>query len=298
MNYKRGVQDWIVDSVIYVLLGLLVVATLYPFLNALAISLNEGNDTLRGGITIFPRRFTLENYRIIMQNDHLYRAFFISVMRTVIGAFGSVLVTGLMAFALSKKHLKGRKVYMTICIVTMYFSGGLIPYFLLLRSLNLVNTFWVYIIPNLVNVWNLIIMRTYFRSLPESVEEAARMDGASSLQVFFRIVVPMSAPIIATIMLFVAVFQWNSWFDAAVFVMDRDLRPLQAILNEIINSSRFADEIARAGIDATRLGRAGIINSRSITMATMVAVILPIIAVYPFIQKYFARGLMIGSLKE
>jgi len=298
MHIKRTAADWVFDIIIYILLGLLVVATIYPFLNALAISLNEASDTTRGGITIFPRRFTIENYRTISQNDNLYRAFVISVLRTVIGAFGSVLITGFMAYALSKKHLKGRKIYMTICIVTMYFSGGLIPYFLLLRSIGLLNTFWVYIIPNLVNVWNMIIMRTYFKGLPESVEEAARVDGASTWQVYFRIVLPMSAPIIATIALFSGVFQWNSWFDAAVFVTDRNLRPLQNVLNEIINSSRFAEEIAKAGVDATRLGRMNIINSRSITMATMIAVILPIIMVYPFIQKYFAKGMMIGSLKE
>jgi putative aldouronate transport system permease protein len=298
MHIKRTAADWVFDIIIYIVLGLLVVATIYPFLNALAISLNEASDTTRGGITIFPRRFTIENYRTISQNDNLYRAFVISVLRTVIGAFGSVLITGFMAYALSKKHLKGRKIYMTICIVTMYFSGGLIPYFLLLRSIGLLNTFWVYIIPNLVNVWNMIIMRTYFKGLPESVEEAARVDGASTWQVYFRIVLPMSAPIIATIALFSGVFQWNSWFDAAVFVTDRNLRPLQNVLNEIINSSRFAEEIAKAGVDATRLGRMNIINSRSITMATMIAVILPIIMVYPFIQKYFAKGMMIGSLKE
>jgi len=174
----------------------------------------------------------------------------------------------------------------------------LIPYFLLLRSINLLNSFWVYILPNLVNVWNMIIMRTYFKSLPEALEESARIDGASTFKVFFRIILPTSAPIIATIALFCGVFQWNSWFDAAVFVTRRELKPVQSILNEIINSSRFAEEIAKAGPGATRLGRMNVINPRSITMATMIAVIVPIILVYPFIQKYFAKGLMIGSIKD
>jgi putative aldouronate transport system permease protein len=264
----------------------------------LAISLNEANDTMRGGITIFPRSFTLENYRTIIQNDALYQAFLITVLRTVVGTFGTVLITGMMAFALSKGFLKGRKFYMILCVVTMYFSGGLIPTFMVIRALNLLDSFWVYILPNLVNVWFLIIMRTYFKSLPEGIEEAARIDGASTWRVFFNIVLPISAPIIATIALFSGVAQWNAWFDAAIYVRDDSLRPLQTMLNTLINSSRAAEEMARAGVRATQMGRANIINSRSITMATMIFVIVPIILVYPFIQKYFAKGMMIGSIKD
>ena len=297
-HHRRSVTDWIVDSVLYLVLALLVVVTVYPFLHVLAISLNDANDTMIGGLTIYPREFTLENYRTIIQNQALYQAFFVTVMRTLIGTIGTVLMTGMMAYALSKNYLKGRKFYMTLCVITMYFSGGLIPTFMVIRSLNLLDSFWVYILPNLVNVWYLIIMRTYFRSLPQSIEEAARIDGASTYRVFFSIILPISAPIIATIALFSGVMQWNSWFDAAIYIRDDSLRPLQTVLNNLINSSRAAEEIAKAGTRATMLGRANVINSRSITMATMIAVIVPIIMVYPFIQKFFAKGMMIGSIKD
>jgi putative aldouronate transport system permease protein len=279
-------------------LALLVVVTLYPFLHVLAISLNEANDTLRGGITFYPRNFTIENYKTIMRNAALYNAFFITVLRTVVGTFGTVLITGMMAFALSKAYLKGRRFYMILCVVTMYFSGGLIPTFMVIRALNLLDSFWVYILPNLVNVWYLIIMRTYFKSLPESVEESARIDGASTFRVFFSIVLPISAPIIATIALFSGVMQWNAWFDAAIYIRNDALRPLQTVLNTLINSSRAAEEIAKAGPAAAVLSRQNVINSRSITMSTMIVTIVPIIMVYPFIQKYFAGGMMIGSIKE
>jgi len=298
MFYRRTALDWVVDSILYVFLALLVVVTLYPFLHILAISLNDANDTLRGGITIFPREFTLDAYRTIIRNQALYDAFLITVLRTVVGTFGTVLVTGMMAFALSKRHLKGRKFYMIVCIITMYFSGGLIPTFMIIRALGLLDSFWVYILPNLVNVWFLIIMRTYFKGLPESIEESARIDGASTFRVFFSIILPISAPIIATIALFAGVWQWNAWFDAAIYVRDESLRPLQTVLNNLINSSRAAEEVARMGHVGAALARQNVINARSITMATMIVTIVPIVAVYPFLQRFFAKGMMIGSIKE
>jgi len=298
MFYRRSALEWVVDSILYLILGLLVIVTLYPFLHVLAVSLNDANDTLRGGITIFPRVFTFEAYNTIMRNQALYDAFLITVLRTIVGTFGTVLVTGMMAFALSKKHLKGRKFYMILCVITMYFNGGLIPTFLVMRSLNLLDSFWVYILPNLVNVWYLIIMRTYFKGLPESIEESARIDGASTFRVFFSIILPISAPIIATIALFSGVMQWNAWFDAAIYIRDESLRPLQTVLNNLINSSRAAEEVARMGAAGAMLARQNIINSRSITMATMIVAIVPIVAIYPFVQRFFAKGMMIGSIKE
>ena len=298
MLHRRSATDWVADSILYLVLILLVVVTLYPFLHVLAVSLNDANDTLRGGITIFPRAFTIENYNIILRNPTMYNAFLITILRTTIGTFGTVMITGMMAFALSKRYLKGRNLYMVLCVITMYFSGGLIPTFMVIRSLNLLDSFWVFILPNLVNVWFLIIMRTFFKSLPESLEESARIDGASTFKVFFRIVLPTSAPIIATISLFSAVAQWNAWFDAAIYVRSENLRPLQLVLNNLINNTRAAEEVAHAGAAAMLLARQNVINSRSITMATMIVSIVPIVMVYPFIQRYLVKGMMIGSLKE
>ena len=296
MYRNTKIFHYFVDACIYIFLLLLAAVTLYPFLNALAISLNEARDTSLGGIGIIPRAFTLENYRMIVQNQSLYHALFITVLRTVIGTAGSVLATAMFAYGLSKDYLKGRKIYMKLCLITMYFHGGLIPTYMLIRSLNLINSFWVYIIPNLISVWNMIIMRTYFRSLPEAIEESAKIDGASTWVVFFKIVMPISAPIIATIALFNGVFHWNSWFDAAIYITHNNIKPIQSILNSLINSSRFAEEIANAGA-AAAMTNMNIINSRSLTMATMVATIIPIVMVYPFLQKHFAKGLMIGSVK-
>lgn len=290
-------KDLIIDAVIILLLMLLAAITLYPFLNSLAISLNNANDTTRGGISIFPREFTLANYKIILKNDAMYQAYFITIMRTVLGTVTSVFATAMFAFGMSKKHLKGRKIYLALCIFTMYFGGGLIPYYLLIKNLHLTNNFLVYIIPNLVSVWNMIIMMTYFRGLPEAIEESAKIDGASLFQTFIKIVIPVSAPIIATIALFNGVFHWNSWFDAAIYISNQKLKPMQSILVSIIDSSKFTEQMADAGAASQQLAQANKINSRSITMATMITAVVPIIIVYPFLQKYFVKGVMIGSIK-
>ena len=297
MYHNRKPIDWLADIGIYVFMALLAVATLYPFLHSLAISLNEARNTALGGITVWPRAFTLENYKTIAQNQALYRAFVVTVLRTVVGTGGSVLATAMFAYGLSKNNLKGRNIYMTLCLITMYFNGGLIPYYMLIRNLHLSNSFWVYIVPNLISVWNMIIMRTYFRTLPEAIEESARIDGASTFGVFFRIVMPVSSPIVATIALFNGVFHWNAWFDAAIYITNEELKPIQSILNSLINSNKFAEEIAKAGAGASLLSNTNVINSRSLTMATMIVTIIPIVMVYPFLQKYFAKGLMIGSVK-
>lgn len=294
---RRSFKDLVMDTIIILALILLAMATLYPFLNSFAISLNDANDTARGGVSIFPRVVTFENYKVILNNDALYRAYFITISRTVIGTISSVLATAIFAYGLSKPYLKGRKFYMTLCIITMYFNGGLIPYYLVIKSLRLTNNFLVYIIPNLISVWNTIIMMTYFKTLPTAVEESAKIDGAGTYGILFRIVFPISTPIIATIALFNGVFQWNSWFDAAIYVTDQRLKPVQSILISIIDSSRFNEELAKAGMDPSRLGSMRKINSRSITMATMIVTIVPIIMVYPFLQKYFIKGVMIGSIK-
>lgn len=297
MLIKQSVKDRVIDALIYISLLLLAAATLYPFLNSLAISLNDADNTALGGVTVFPRKFTIENFKVIFSNDTLYRAYIITILRTVIGATLSVLATAMFAFGMSKSHLKGRKVYMTMSIFTMYFSGGLIPFYLLIKTLHLTNNFLVYIIPGLISVYNMIIMVTYFKGIPEAIEESAKIDGAGLFLIFFKIILPVSTPIIATIALFNGVAQWNAWFDAAIFITDQRLKPVQSILVSIINSSRFQEALARAGAAAEALGRMNKINSRSLTMATMVTAVLPIVMVYPFLQKYFIKGIMIGSVK-
>jgi len=303
---KLTVGDWIFNTVNVILMLIIVVATLYPFLNAFAISLNDADDTTRGGITIYPRVFTLRNYELIFENPKIYTAYMITISRTVIGTILGLLFTATLAFGMAHRNLVGRRFYTILCLIPMYFGGGLIPYYFLVRSLGLMNSFWVYIIPGLVGIWNMILMRTYFQGIPEALEESARIDGASYFTVFFKIILPISKPILATIALFIGVGHWNSWFDANIFITKQELKPMQNVLLQIISEARFAEQLARAAtsaggtgttLDAGNIGRNIKVNVRSITMATMIVTVIPIIMVYPFLQRYFIQGIMIGSLK-
>jgi putative aldouronate transport system permease protein len=225
------------------------------------------------------------------------------VGRTIIGVVTSLFFTATLAFGMAHSNLKGRRFYTILCIIPMYFGGGLIPYYFLIRSLGLMNSFWVYIVPSLVGIWNMLLMRTYFMGIPAALEESARIDGANYLTVFFKIILPISTPILATIALFIGVGQWNSWFDAFIFITDQELKPMQTVLLSIISEARYAERLAQAAAagaataDAGKLGKGVTVNVRSITMATMIVTILPIVMVYPFLQRYFIKGVMIGSLK-
>ena len=300
MVAKKSVGDYVVLTLMVVIMVVVFVATLYPFLNSLAISLNYADDTILGGITIFPRKFTLDNYKNIFNNPTIWRAYGITFARTIIGTVGGLLVTGSLSFALSRKNLVGRKLYTMLCLIPMYFSGGLIPSYFLIKTLGLTNNFLVYILPALMNVWNMILMRSYFQSVPEALEESARIDGANYFTIFFKIYWPVSTPIIATIALYFGVAQWNDWYTTYVYVTDENLRPMTSVLLTIINEASFAERMAAQGVDASVIGQASAgraVNVRSITMATMITSIVPIVAIYPFLRRYFIKGIMIGSIK-
>lgn len=297
---KDTLGDRIMMLFIYSFLILLAVSTLYPFLNALAVSFNQGLDTSKGGITLWPRVFTLENYKVVFKDDRLMSGFFISVLRTIIGTASAILCTAIFSYGMSKKELMGRKYYMVMCIITMYFGGGLIPTFMLIRNLGLMNSFWVFIIPSLIGVWNMIIFRTFFQGLPNGLEESAKIDGCGNWGTLFRIVLPLSGPVIATLALFTAVYHWNEWFLAGVYISDQNKYPIQTILRQILLSN-IVSEQGGGGLDASSLAhmqRAKTITSKSLSMATMIVATLPIICVYPFVQKYFVKGVLVGSLKE
>lgn len=275
--------------------------TFYPFWNALVISLNSGADTALGGVTFWPRQFTWDNYAVVLRDSRLMNAFVISSLRTVIGTALSVLLTAIFAYGMSKKELLGRKVYMIFCIITLYFSGGLIPFYLLCRALGLMNTFWVMIIPGIISVYHMIIFRTFFRGLPEGLEESAKIDGCSYWGTFFRIVLPISGPVVATLSLFTAVGHWNDWFGPSIFINDAKLLPIQTVLKQILSANMSEQLIAATGGNAAmldQLNRAQTITTKSLTMATMMVATIPIILVYPFVQKYFVKGVLVGSLKE
>lgn len=296
---RDSLGDRIMVTFIYMFLILLSVSTLYPFLNAIVISLNEGLDTSKGGITLWPREFTWENYRVVFQDERLMSGFLVSVLRTVIGTVTAILATAIFSYGMSRRELMGRKYYMIICIITMYFGGGLIPTFLLIRDLGLMNSFWVYIIPSLISVWNMIIFRTFFQGLPAGLEESAKIDGCGNWGTLFRVVLPLSGPVIATLALFTAVGHWNEWFLASIYISDEKLLPIQTILKQILASNIVSEQTASMDAAAlAHLQKAKTITSKSLSMATMMVATLPIVLVYPFVQKYFVKGVLVGSLKE
>ena len=300
MKSKKVLSDYVIIIVMWVLMVTVFVTTLYPFLNSLAISLNNADNTILGGITIYPRVPTLANYRQVFTNPMIWKAYGITFARTFVGAAAGLVITGALAFGLSRKNLAGRKFYTFFCLIPMYFGGGLIPTYFLIRNMGLTNTFWVYIIPNLVNIWNMILMRSYFQSVPDALEESARIDGANYITIFFKIYWPVSTPIIATIALYFGVFPWNDWFMPNIYVTNQDLKPMTSVLLSIVSEASFAEKMAQAGANAAAIGNAAKgkeTNVRSITMATMITSILPIVIIYPFLQRFFLKGIMIGSIK-
>ncbi len=286
----RSMPEKAFDMTNAIVLALLAFVTVYPFYNILIMSLNDPIDAARGGITFWPRVLSFENYRMVFQDDSMIRAFIVTVSRTVVGTGLAVLFTAAFAYGVSKSELVGRKYILMLAIITMYFSGGLIPYYLLIvKYLHLKNNFLAYILPNLFNVFNAIIMLTFFRGIPREMEESAKVDGAHEITIFARLILPVSKPVLATIALFNAVAHWNAWFDAMLFG-GANLKTLQQVLIQIINSN------SNASVVASQLGLKKV-TAESVKLATMVITTLPIVFSYPFLQKYFVQGVMIGSVK-
>lgn len=273
---------------------ILILLTLYPFWYVLIGSFNEGGDYARGGVFLITRKFTWANYRAVFQNAQLFDAFQITIARTVLGTVTSLLFTSVFAYGFSRKNLLGRKIYAALGTFTLFFGGGLIPYYLVLRELHLIDNFLVYIIPGLLSFWNVIIFQSFFREIPESINESARMDGAGEYRILFTLILPLSKPVLAAIGLFTAVGHWNAYFDAMAFTNKTELQTLQVLLMKIVKSKEFAQQMAQT---VARYVKMNEINPLTVQLATMMVATIPIIIVYPFLQKYFVKGLMIGSVK-
>jgi putative aldouronate transport system permease protein len=292
MIKKSGI-DKFVDIFNYICLAVITFATLYPFYYILIISLNSGIDATRGGIYFWPRVFTFENYEKILSDQKWIAALLVSVFRTVVGTGLSVFFTSMVAYGLSYKNLVFGKAYYRIVIFAMYFSGGLIPYYILLNTLGLINTVWVYIVPSLLNCFLVLIMISFFKEISPSLRESAYIDGANDLKIFLRIILPVSKPVLATAVLFNAVAQWNAWIDSAYFVSDPKLRTMSYLMMEIINRSQVSSRDAQSAFRASTN-----VTTRSIQSAVIIISTLPILFTYPFLQKYFVTGIMLGSVKE
>jgi putative aldouronate transport system permease protein len=296
---KQKRYDRLFDSANYVFLTILMIVTLYPFLNVLAISLNNSLDTVRGGIYIWPREFTLDNFLEIFKYDNLITGFINSAGRTIIGTILGVLSSAMVAFTLSRADFQGRKVISTIIVLTMYFSGGLIPGYMLIRDLGMINTFWVYLIPGIVNAFNIIIVRSYMDGLPYALQESAKIDGANDFTIFWRIILPLCKPVLATVALFVAVGHWNSWFDTYLYNSQNPaLTTLQYELMKILQNTSMGSSNANAMRGATQDQMAHFVSPESIKMAITIVTVAPILIVYPFVQKHFVQGMTIGAVKN
>ncbi|WP_026675152.1 carbohydrate ABC transporter permease [Alkalihalobacterium bogoriense] len=281
----------------YLFMCLVIIVMLYPFLNVLAISLNESTDTVRGGIHIWPRAFTLDNYAVILRYDSLVTGFINSVLRTVIGTVLGLFVCSMVAYTLSRRDFQARKFVSTVIVLTMFFSGGLIPTYMLMRDLGLINTFAVYILPLLASAWNIIIIRSFMDGLPFALQESAKMDGANDFTIYWKIILPICKPVLATIALFIAVMQWNMWFDTYIYnSANASLTTLQYELMKILQNTATS-----AGIDSVRGGQGADLVNRvspeSVKMAISIVTIVPILLVYPFLQKYFVKGMTLGAVK-
>ena len=302
-NKRKSVGDLIFDLIIFITLTFLVVVTVYPFWNTIAISLNDGLDSIKGGIKLFPRKFTWQNYKVLFVDDRLFKAFTISVTRTILQTVLSVFCTSMLAYALSRKEFVLRKWLTAVLVISMYVNAGLIPSYLLIKKLHLLNSYAVYIIPCLVDVFNFILVRTYINGLPDSFVESARIDGAGEFTVFMRIIFPLIIPSIAMISLFVAVGAWNSWFDTYLYCSGKvNLHSLQYKLMEFLQSSQnqsaSAADAGSMAVAATSGATASMVTPVSIRSSITVVATLPILVVYPFLQRYFVVGMTIGGVKE
>lgn len=276
---------------LYVFLTILVFICLYPFLNVLAYSLSGYNAVLSGKVTFFPIDFNLAAYKEILGKSQMWIAMEVTVIVTLLGTLIGLILTIFAAYGLSRKTLPGRKALSGIILFTMYFSGGIIPTFLVVKGLGMYDSLTALYIPQAVNVFNFIVMRTFFRELPESLEEAAKIDGATDMGVLIKIILPLSVPIIATIGLFYAVQYWNGYFDALLYIQSPDKYTLQLRLRSLL----FADELNNAGANAEGVGTQ--VMTQSLKMACVAVSTIPILVVYPWLQKYFVKGVMLGSVK-
>ena len=282
-----------------IFLCILMFVTLYPVLNTVAVSLNDGVDAVRGGIGIWPRKFSVEAYKSLLSDELTYNAFGISVARTVITTVLNLVLTSMLAFALSRREYVFRGFITLVLVLTMYVNAGLIPnYLLITKTLKLNKTFWVYIVPTMFSCFNMIILRTYIMGLPEALAESARIDGANDMRIFWQIIFPLCTPVLATVALFVAVGSWNQWFDTQLYNgSKKGLYTLQYLLKMKLATSMNQANKANSSLDALSSMNASQSTPVTVRCAITVVSALPIMIVYPFLQRYFVTGMVLGGVK-
>lgn len=294
MNFKAAKGDLdsrIFDTINIILLVTFTIIIVVPLWNVVVSSFSSGRSLAEGGFIFWPTEFSLENYQAVFRDSNIWNAFFISVAKTVIGVITHVFFCAMVGYGLSKKYVRGRKFYVAMGVVTMFFSGGMIPTYLLIKDLGLLNSFWVYIIPALLSFYDVIILMNFFRNVPDSLEESAKIDGGGDWRIFLSIFIPLSMPAMATIALFNGVGQWNDFMTTKLYITDQSLYPLQMMLYEIIvqSQTQSMQNIGSVAIQTTTKG---------VQLATIVVTTLPIVVMYPILQRYFISGMMLGAVKE
>ena len=285
---KKHTFDWIN----LVVLSIFALASIYPLIYVIAGSFNEGSDYINGGIWLYPRVFSLENYQVVLNDARLWKSYGITIARTVIGTIASVLYTAVVAYAMSRPNLVGKPVIYIFFIITMFFGGGLIPYFWVINLLGLFDNFLVYIIPALFSVYNMLVFVNFFKGVPEEIHESAVMDGASEFKIFFSIMLPLSGPVLSTVALWNAVGHWNSFFDTMIYTSSENLWTLQYYLMKVIKESSMPS--AGVNLPIELLNK---IAPETVSLAAIMVSVIPIFILYPVILKTLTKGVVVGSLK-
>lgn len=297
MRRRKRKKIEAMDIFCYAAALIVVVITLYPVLHLMALSFSSSGAVSKNTVSIWPKEFTLQAYRQVLSTGTVPNSFINSIVYTAIGTVINMLFTSTMAYALSKAQLPFRSFFTKLVLLTMYLSGGMIPTFLLVNALGLYDSIWALVLPGAVSTYNLIVLRSFFAAMPVELEESARLDGANDITVFWRIVLPLSKAGLATIALFYLVGHWNSFYSAMIYLRSADKYPLQLVLRNIVIQGQMANELAAAGQASAAESMYGQVSVNSIKYATLFLSIVPMMFIYPFIQKYFVKGVMIGSLK-
>lgn len=287
MNTKT--KDRIFDSTAIIITLLAVLVCIIPFLYIIAISFSSNSAIISQKVTLFPVGFNLETYKTVLADNSMIYSLFFTIVLTVVFTVLSMIFTICAAYPLTKKRLKGRKIFLLIIIITMYFGGGLIPDYMLIKNLKLLNSPWAMILPGLVSVYNMIILKTFFTSLPDSLEESAAIDGCTDIGILLKIVLPLSTPVLATLSLFYAVGRWNGFMDALLYISKPNLYPIQLKLYQIISVSQTMDQ--------QEIGASGSVAPEALKAASVMFATVPILLIYPWLQRYFVSGVMIGAVK-
>lgn len=291
---KQSFGDRLFDTINHVLLLLLLALVLYPLVFVVSASISDPSAVLNGEVWLWPKDLTLTGYQKVFTNQDILRGYLNTIVYTIIGTCVNLVMTVMAAYPLSRKDFYGRNAVTALLVFTMFFSGGLIPAYLLVKNLGMVNTMWALIIPNAVAIWNIIIMRTFFQqSIPVEVQESAQMDGCGNIRILLRIVLPLSLPILAVMTLFYSVAHWNAFFNALIYLTDRSKYPLQLILREILIQSNMQEMIQTNEESLAK----SIMEAESIKYAVVIIANLPILMLYPFLQRYFVKGMVIGAVK-